>query len=92
LRLLPRHCRSDIAIGRGHAIEVCEHLSILLAAKTRALRRPHRESANVTDTPPVNWKSASRPPQNEDDEGDNEDRSKYSTADVHVNLLEKVLR
>lgn len=34
----------------------------------------------------------SRPPQNEDDESDNEERSKYSTADVHVDLLEKVPR
>jgi len=30
LRLLSAHSRFNIAIGRRHAVEVCEHLPILL--------------------------------------------------------------
>ena len=35
------------------------------------------------------WKDDSRPTQQEDDESDDEDRSKYSAADIHVVLLQK---
>jgi hypothetical protein len=59
---------------------------------TRRFGRRLLGVGGVTRIPSIYCKDGSRPTQQKDDESDEEDRSEYAAADVHLDLLKQVQR